>query len=164
MDTRSPTEPKPLEDLDGFHRIPGVFRRFELEQVLRPGADFHVQPARLDPSTHLFAVYQQEFDGASWPVCGPLAKHTPRARPEPMASRPEEEDRASTTGPSLGQIKARRREEHLCLACSHHAVCGMANALDETLLVTISRCLGFDPAEGSTTTCELIPIEPSAAP
>jgi hypothetical protein len=67
--------------------------------------------------------------------------------------------------PSLGELKARRREEHLCLACAHHLVCGMAGALDETLLVTISRCLGFEPAErGDSTTCELIPIEPSAAP
>jgi hypothetical protein len=45
---------------------------------------------------------------------------------------------------SLGELKARHREEHLCLKCSHHLVCGMAKALDLNLLVTISSCLGFE--------------------
>lgn len=47
----------------------------------------------------------------------------------------------------LGEMKARHREEHLCLRCDHHLVCGMAKALDPNLLVTISSCLGFQPAE-----------------
>lgn len=178
--------PAPVEDLDGFVRIPGVFRRSEIEQVLRPGCDFHIQPERLLPGTQLFAVYQQEpDDAASWPACGPrLSNHeqqgataampassrhrppesdlptSPRARPEPNHESPSPVDE-----PSLGELKALRREEHLCLACTHHLVCGMANALDETLLVTISRCRGFEPAgDGAATTCELIPIEPAAAP
>jgi hypothetical protein len=25
----------------------------------------------------------------------------------------------------LGELKARHREEHLCLKCDHHLVCGM---------------------------------------
>jgi hypothetical protein len=48
---------------------------------------------------------------------------------------------------SLGEIKARHREEHLCLKCDHHLVCGMAKALDPNLLVTITHCLGFEPVE-----------------
>lgn len=47
----------------------------------------------------------------------------------------------------LGELKARHREEHLCLKCDHHLVCGMAKALDPNLLVTISNCLGFEPVE-----------------
>lgn len=48
---------------------------------------------------------------------------------------------------SIGEIKARHREQHLCLKCDHHQVCGMAKALDPNLLVTITRCLGFAPAD-----------------
>jgi hypothetical protein len=47
----------------------------------------------------------------------------------------------------LGELKARWREEHLCMKCEHHLVCGMAKALDPNLLVTITSCLGFEPAE-----------------
>jgi hypothetical protein len=64
--------------------------------------------------------------------------------------------------PSLGELKARHRELHLCLRCSHHLVCGMAKALDPNLLVTIVTCLGFEP-DGSTDAkgvCELLPLEP----
>ena len=48
---------------------------------------------------------------------------------------------------SLGELKARHREEHLCLRCEHHLVCGMAKALDPNLLVTITHCLAFESAE-----------------
>ncbi len=48
---------------------------------------------------------------------------------------------------SLGELKARHREEHLCLRCEHHVVCGMAKALDPNLLVTITHCLAFESAE-----------------
>jgi len=64
--------------------------------------------------------------------------------------------------PSLGELKARHREEHLCLRCQHHLVCGMARALDPNLLVAISSCLGFDPAAEDDSVCELTPIEPLA--
>lgn len=47
----------------------------------------------------------------------------------------------------LGELKARHREQHLCLKCDHHMVCGMAKALDPNLLVTITSCLGFEPAD-----------------
>jgi hypothetical protein len=50
-----------------------------------------------------------------------------------------------TGEPSLGERKAQHREEHLCLKCNHHLVCGMAKSLDPNLLVTITSCLGFEP-------------------
>ncbi len=49
----------------------------------------------------------------------------------------------------LGELKARHREEHLCLRCDLHHVCKMAAALDPNFLVTITRCLAFEPAEGA---------------
>jgi len=62
--------------------------------------------------------------------------------------------------PSLGELRARHREDHLCLKCNHHLVCGMAKALDPNLLVTITNCLGFESAEqDASNTCELMPIE-----
>lgn len=66
--------------------------------------------------------------------------------------------------PSLGELKARHREEHLCLRCQHHLVCGMAKALDPNLLVTIASCLGFDPTAEDDSVCELTPLEPLTTP
>ena len=65
----------------------------------------------------------------------------------------------------LGEMKARHREEHLCLKCDHHLVCGMAKALDPNLLVTISSCLGFQPAEARPggEACRLTTVVPAAA-
>jgi hypothetical protein len=37
------------------------------------------------------------------------------------------------------------------LKCDHHLVCGMAKALDPNLLVTITSCLGFEPADSDDT-------------
>ena len=51
----------------------------------------------------------------------------------------------------LGELKAQHREQHLCFKCHHHLVCGMAKGMDPNLLVTISHCLGFEPAESSST-------------
>ncbi len=48
---------------------------------------------------------------------------------------------------SLGEMRANWRERHICLRCSHHAVCKMAGALDPNFLVVISQCLAFEPAE-----------------
>jgi hypothetical protein len=66
------------------------------------------------------------------------------------------------TEPSLGELKARHRELHLCLRCTHHVVCGMAKSLDPNLLVTIVTCLAFEPddSDGSPDVCELLPVEP----
>ncbi len=51
------------------------------------------------------------------------------------------------TSATLGEMRAEWRERHLCLRCSHHAVCKMASALDPNFLVVISQCLAFEPAE-----------------
>ena len=56
-------------------------------------------------------------------------------------------DSDGQAGPSMGELRAEWREQHLCLRCNHHAVCKMANALDPNLLVVISRCLAFEGAE-----------------
>ena len=48
---------------------------------------------------------------------------------------------------SRGELRAQWRERHLCLKCSHHAVCKMADALDPNLLVVVSQCLAFEPVD-----------------
>lgn len=48
---------------------------------------------------------------------------------------------------SLGELRARWREQHVCLRCGHHPVCKMASALDPNLLVVIAQCLAFEAAE-----------------
>jgi hypothetical protein len=53
--------------------------------------------------------------------------------------------------PSMGELRAEWREQHLCLRCNHHAVCKMASALDPNFLVVISRCLAFEPADSDAT-------------
>lgn len=48
-------------DDDGFVRLPGLFRRWEIEQVVDPGADFHLEEAgEASDGTPLFAVYRRE--------------------------------------------------------------------------------------------------------
>jgi hypothetical protein len=46
---------------DEFVRLPGLFRRWEIEQVVDPGADFHLEEAGdASDGTPLFAVYRRE--------------------------------------------------------------------------------------------------------
>lgn len=52
-----------------------------------------------------------------------------------------------TPPPPPGELRAWWREEHLCFRCGHYAVCKMAGALDQNLLVVISHCLAFESAE-----------------
>jgi hypothetical protein len=146
------TEPIPVSPLEDFVRIPGVFRRSEIEEVLVPGAGFHVEHAGAAlPGTELFYVYRQLAD-----VNGPAS----------WLGSPGDDDRPHIDEPSLGERKARHREDHLCLKCSHHLVCGMAKSLDPNLLVTIASCLGFEPDAGDDAdgVCELTPIEPLTLP
>jgi hypothetical protein len=50
----------PSEDED-FVRLPGLFRRWEIEQVVDPGADFHLEEAGdASDGTPLFAVYRRD--------------------------------------------------------------------------------------------------------
>ncbi len=46
---------------DDFVRLPGLFRRWEIEQVVDAGADFHLEEAgEASDGTPLFAVYRRE--------------------------------------------------------------------------------------------------------
>ena len=46
---------------DDFVRLPGLFRRWEIEQVIDAGADFHLEEAgEASDGTPLFAVYRRE--------------------------------------------------------------------------------------------------------
>ena len=55
--------PVPAEQPDEFLRLPGLFRRWEIEQVLDAGHDFHVEEAgTASDGTQLFAVYRREHD------------------------------------------------------------------------------------------------------
>lgn len=46
---------------DDFVRLPGLFRRWEIEQVVDAGADFHLEEAGdASDGTPLFAVYRRE--------------------------------------------------------------------------------------------------------
>ncbi len=45
---------------DELLRLPGLFRRWEIEQVARAGTDFHLEEAGCaSDGTPLFAVYQR---------------------------------------------------------------------------------------------------------
>jgi len=53
--------PTPRTVPEQFIRLPGLFRRWEFEQVLEPGSDFHIEEAgEASDGTLLFAVYRRE--------------------------------------------------------------------------------------------------------
>ncbi|HQG03874.1 MAG TPA: hypothetical protein PK838_06080 [Thermoleophilia bacterium] len=56
------TQPIPIPSVDDdFVRLPGLFRRWELERVIEPGTDFHIEEAgTASDGTPLFAVYRRE--------------------------------------------------------------------------------------------------------
>ena len=44
-----------------FVRLPGLYRRWELEQLVEPGVDFHLEEAgTAEDGTPLYAVYRRE--------------------------------------------------------------------------------------------------------
>lgn len=57
-------EPIPILSLPGdedFVRLPGLFRRWELNDVIELGADFHLEDAgEAADGTQLIAVYRRE--------------------------------------------------------------------------------------------------------
>ncbi|NNB92507.1 hypothetical protein HJC10_00410 [Corallococcus exiguus] len=54
-------KPIPSPTDDDFVRLPGLFRRWEIEQVVDPGVDFHLEKAgESSDGTPLFAVYRRE--------------------------------------------------------------------------------------------------------
>lgn len=51
----------PLERPDEYLRMPGLFRRWEIEQVLDAGSEFHIEEAgTASDGTQLYAVYRRE--------------------------------------------------------------------------------------------------------
>jgi hypothetical protein len=50
-----------LDPLEEFVRIPGLLRRWEIEQVVTNSADYRIEPAgELADKTQVFAVYRRE--------------------------------------------------------------------------------------------------------
>ena len=46
---------------DDYVRLPGLYRRWELDRVIEPGTDFHIEEAgTASDGTPLFAVYRRE--------------------------------------------------------------------------------------------------------
>jgi hypothetical protein len=61
MNHENDDEAVPDTERDDFVRLPGLFRRWELEQVLIPGTDFHLEEAgSASDGTPLFALYRRE--------------------------------------------------------------------------------------------------------
>lgn len=60
MLSRDPTWPTPATDPDAFERLPGLYRRWEMPQVLETGCDFHIEEAgEATDGTQLFAIYRR---------------------------------------------------------------------------------------------------------
>ena len=71
MDTQH-TQPLPpgvpVPKPDDFLRIPGLFRRWELQQVVTSGPEFHIEPGgELSDGTQLFAIYSRQPQGRQVP-------------------------------------------------------------------------------------------------
>jgi hypothetical protein len=59
MTNRSTTQS--VDEDDDFVRLPGLFRRWEIEQVVDPDAEFHIEGAGTAfDGTDLFAVYRRD--------------------------------------------------------------------------------------------------------
>ena len=57
---RDPTWPTPATNPDTFERLPGLYRRWEMPQVLEAGQDFHIEEAgTASDGTQLFAIYRR---------------------------------------------------------------------------------------------------------
>ena len=44
----------------------------------------------------------------------------------------------------IDELRARWRERNICLQCRHHAMCKVAGAAPEMLIV-VTQCLAFEP-------------------
>jgi len=54
----------PVPKPEDFLRIPGLFQRWELQQVVRPGPEFYIAPGgKLTDGTQLFAIYARQLQG-----------------------------------------------------------------------------------------------------
>jgi hypothetical protein len=57
------TETRPATQPEEFLRLPGLFRRWEVEQVLDADHDFHIEEAgTASDGTQLFAIYRREHN------------------------------------------------------------------------------------------------------
>ena len=55
--------PTPATRPDAFERLPGLYRRWEVQRVLAPGSDFHIEEAgTAADGTQLFAVYRRRHN------------------------------------------------------------------------------------------------------
>jgi len=55
--------PTPAERPDAFERLPGLYRRWEVQRVLAPGSDFHIEEAgTATDGTQLFAIYRRRHN------------------------------------------------------------------------------------------------------
>ena len=56
------SDPRPIvAEADDYVRLPGLYRRWELDRVIEPGTDFHIEEAgTASDGTTLFAVYRRE--------------------------------------------------------------------------------------------------------
>ncbi len=65
---RQPIEEIFRTDPWDFIRLPGLLRRWEIEQVLEHGAEFHIEEAgETADGTLLFAVYRRDSDRSGRP-------------------------------------------------------------------------------------------------
>jgi hypothetical protein len=54
----------PMPKPDDFARVPGLYQRFELQQVVKPGPDFYIElGGKLTDGTQVFAVYTRPSRG-----------------------------------------------------------------------------------------------------
>jgi hypothetical protein len=52
-------------DMDGFFRLPGLYRRWEIAQVLEAGKDYHLEDAgTTSEGGQLYAVFRREEEPA----------------------------------------------------------------------------------------------------
>jgi hypothetical protein len=74
MDTNIDIQPQslppgvPAPKPDEFTRMPGLFSRWELQQVVKPGPDFYLEEGgKLTDGTQLFAIYSRSPRGRRLP-------------------------------------------------------------------------------------------------
>lgn len=74
--TETPTE------LDRFVRLPGLLRRWEIERVLGPGANHHIEEAGVArDGTPLYAVYRCELEPVDSPERADDSENALRSTP-----------------------------------------------------------------------------------
>ena len=61
-----PSHRRAAQPRERFQRLPGLYRRWELGQVVEPGKDFHLEEAgTTSDGIPLFAVYRREPTSAA---------------------------------------------------------------------------------------------------